>query len=143
MSDKKYYEVDDFVKTWTNSIAHPSSKQFKGYIPTGALIDSILVDHSATKEEELKSSALGKIFKTVWESTNESGLPFEVLTNMELYKKSIIDADFISAFIEALKNNVIIVPIKIVNITDLNMVTYNHSGHIINGALKTKCGTRM
>lgn len=139
MSNKR----QDDTRKWITSMEFSLSNSYKNYIPTEALIDSVLADHNATKEEELKSSVLGKIFKTVWESTNESGLPFEVLTNMELYKKSIIDADFITAFIEALKNNVIIVPIKIVNITDLNMVTYNHSGHIINGALKTKFGIRM
>jgi len=88
-------------------------------------------------------SLLGELFKLVWYVTNTSGLPFEVLTNIELYKKSIFNEDFINSFIKALNNNVIIVPIKIVNITNLNLMAYNHSGHAIDSAIRAKLGFRM
>ena len=100
-----------------------------------------------TKKDTIKNksdnSFLGKLFKLVWETTNNLGLPFEVLTNIDLYHKSIIDSDFISSFVKALQNNVIIVPIKVVNVNDLNVSTWNHNGHGIDTAIRTEFGFRM
>lgn len=100
-----------------------------------------------TKKDTIKNksdnSLLGKLFRLVWETTNNIGLPFEVLTNIDLYHKSIIDSDFISSFVKALQNNVIIVPIKVVNVNDLNVSTWNHNGHGIDNAIRTEFGFRM
>ena len=108
---------------------------------------SVNIQHIPTRKDTIKTksdnSLLGKLFKLVWETTNNIGLPFEVLTNIDLYHKSIIDSDFISSFVKALQNNVIIVPIKVVNVNDLNVSTWNHNGHGIDNAIRTEFGFRM
>jgi hypothetical protein len=112
-----------------------------------AAIANVNIQHIPTRKGSIKNksdgSLLGELFKLVWDVTNTSNLSFEVLTNMELYKKSIINEDFINSFIKALNNNVIIVPIKIVNITNLNLTAYNHNGYAIDAAIREKLGFRM
>jgi len=98
---------------------------------------------SSSVEETPNTSLLNDLFSLVWETTNNMGLPFEVLTNIELYQKSMIDADFITKFIHALNNNLIIVPIKIVNVNDLNLRTLSFPGYVIDSAIRDKFGFRM
>lgn len=154
MSEEKYNNcVSDSVNQMANQILAGDIERIHKW--TSAATSLGIVEKYSTKEwAEKKStkgsiknksdnSLLGKLFKLVWDTINNNGLPFEVLTNIELYKKSIINEDFITSFVKALNNNVIIVPIKIVNITNLNLTSYNHNGHAIDAAIRVELGFRM
>lgn len=154
MSEEKYKNyVSDSVNQMANQILAGDIERIHKW--TSAATSLGIVEKYSTKEEPEKKSTkgsiknksdnslLGKLFKLVWYTINNNGLSFEVLTNIELYKKSIINEDFITSFIKALNNNVIIVPIKIVNITNLNLTSYNHNGHAIDAAIREELGFRM
>lgn len=130
--DKKYYSTS------------PSPREFI------AMLKSPTRRTAATKlrvpsksEETTNTSTLNELFSLVWETANNMGLPFEVLTNIDLYKKSIIDVDFISKFIHALNHNLVIVPLKIVNITNLNLSSPNFPSDVLDSAIRDKFGFRM
>tara|TARA_R110000868_G_scaffold79778_4_gene226861 strand:+ start:2557 stop:3714 length:1158 start_codon:yes stop_codon:yes gene_type:complete len=154
MSEEKYKNYgSDSVNQMANHILAGDIERINKW--TSAATSLGIVEKYSTKEEPEKKSTkgsiknksdnslLGKLFKLVWDTINNNGLPFEVLTNIELYKKSIINEDFITSFVKALNNNVIIVPIKIVNITNLNLTSYNHNGHAIDAAIRVELGFRM
>lgn len=154
MSEEKYKNyVSDSVNQMANQILAGDIERIHKW--TNAAASLGIVEKYSTKEEPEKKSTkgsiknksdnslIGKLFKIVWDTINNNGLSFEVLTNMELYKKSIINEDFITSFIKALNNNVIIVPIKIVNITNLNLTSYNHNGYAIDAAIIEELGFRM
>lgn len=154
MSEEKYKNYgSDSVNQMANHILAGDIERIHKW--TSAATSLGIVEKYSTKEEPEKKSTkgsiknksdnslLGKLFKLVWDTINNNGLPFEVLTNIELYKKSIINEDFITSFVKALNNNVIIVPIKIVNITNLNLTSYNHNGHAIDAAIRVELGFRM
>jgi hypothetical protein len=138
---KKYVTLSQMAnEVLGNNIEHPS--KWDGTYSTSVNIQNIPTKKGSIKNKS-DNSLLGKLFKLVWDTINNNGLSFEVLTNMELYKKSIINEDFITSFIKALNNNVIIVPIKIVNITNLNLTSYNHNGYAIDAAIRNELGFRM
>jgi hypothetical protein len=119
-------------------VSHPETKKGTKKSPYAKLKKP-----SSSVEETPSTSLLSDLFSLVWETINNMGLPFEVLTNIEFYKTSIMDADFVTKFVHALNNNLVIVPIKIVNINDLNLRTLSFPGYVIDSAIRAKFGFRM
>jgi len=82
-------------------------------------------------------SPLSAIYQAVWDTINNSNeYPFKVMTNLEFYRNHIIDSDFIDKFIFNLKNNHLLVPIKIVNVTDLNAPGLNGNTYEMRMAIR-------
>lgn len=106
--------INDYINS--NSYSWIPHKDY-GYSSKG-------IKKSKKAQNVTKGISIENIFKFCWECINSSKFTdFQVLSNSDYYRKNIIDGEFVKLFVNELKNNRLIIPLKIVNITNLN--TYN------------------